>query len=162
MWSDKGLKKSPEAHYETMNLEEIKRLPVLDLAADNCVLWLWCRAPQLDLGFEVLRAWGFTFTTQGVWRKVTKNKKMRWGTGYVLRSTHEPFLIGKRGKPSTSRSIPSCFDGLAREHSRKPEEGYRLAEKMIPGARRADLFSREKRDGWTGWGSESEKFNQAA
>lgn len=155
-----GKEKSPQAQYECMSLDDIKKMPIGQLAAKNSILWLWVTNPMLREGIEVLEAWGFEYATAGAWAKKTVNNKYRWGTGYVLRSTHEPFLIGKRGKPKTSRSIPSCFDGLAREHSRKPDEGYAFAEKMIKDARRLDLFSRQDRDGWTNWGFEKDKFNE--
>ena len=44
-----------------------------------------------------MEAWGFTFTTAGSWEKRTVNNKMQWGPGYRLRSTNEPYLIGKIG-----------------------------------------------------------------
>lgn len=161
LWSEKGQEKSAHAQYACMSTEDIKNLPVNQLASGDCILWLWCTAPMLDVGFDVLRSWGFNYVTQGSWNKKTKTNKYRWGTGYVLRSTHEPFLIGRVGNPKTSRSIPSAFDGLAREHSRKPDEAYALAEKMLPNAWRLDLFSREEREGWDNWGNESDKFNAA-
>jgi N6-adenosine-specific RNA methylase IME4 len=50
-----------------------------------------------------------------------------------------------------------------REHSRKPDEAYVAAEALLPGAlRRADLFSREARAGWTAWGHEAGKFDAPA
>ena len=41
------------------------------------------------------------------------------------------------------------FDGLARQHSRKPEEAYDLVDALLPShARKADIFSRQVRPGW--------------
>ena len=54
------------------------------------------------------------------------------------------------------------IDGLAREHSRKPDEAYSLLEALTPGARRCDVFSRQKRDGWDNWGREANKFSEVA
>jgi N6-adenosine-specific RNA methylase IME4 len=39
--SSRGKGRSAEAHYDTMDLAAIKRLPVADWAAPNCVLLLW-------------------------------------------------------------------------------------------------------------------------
>ena len=166
-----GKDKSAQAQYECMSIEDIKSLPVGSLAGRDCILWLWATNPMLLEAIDTLHAWGFTYVTAGAWAKKTVNNKYRWGTGYVLRSTHEPFLIGRIGKPTLSRSIPSCFDGLAREHSRKPEEAYALAEKMIvqqeasgflgmenSEVKRLDLFSRQKRPGWKNYGFEADKF----
>ena len=47
-----------------------------------------------------------------------------------------------------------------REHSRKPAEFYKAVAKHTPTAvRRADLFSRERRPGFEGFGDEHGKFD---
>jgi hypothetical protein len=51
------------------------------------------------------------------------------------------------------------LDGLARQHSRKPEEAYDLVDALLPShARKADIFSRQVRPGWDSWGDEVDKF----
>jgi N6-adenosine-specific RNA methylase IME4 len=161
-FSEEGEAKAPQAQYRTMLLDDIKALPVLDLAAPDCVLWLWAVNPMLPQAIDVLTAWGFEFKTAGTWIKTTVHGKVAFGTGYILRSSNEPFLIGTRGKPVTSRSVRSGFMGLAREHSRKPEEAYVNAEKLMPKARRLELFSRTNRLGWDYFGDEVGKFNEVA
>lgn len=161
--SAKGItKKGTGGQYSTMSLSDIKALPVGELAAPDAICWLWATAPMLCQAIATLDAWGFSYSTMGTWAKRTPNGKLRWGTGYRLRSTSEPFLIGTRGKPRSARNVPSHIDGLAREHSRKPEEAYRFAEMMLPGAPRVEIFSRQRRPGWENWGFEATKFNEAA
>ena len=41
VYSKKGLGRSAESHYPTMELEDIRALPVGTLAADDCVLFLY-------------------------------------------------------------------------------------------------------------------------
>jgi MT-A70 len=94
------------------------------------------------------------------WRKVTRNGKVRMGCGFWARTMHEPVLLGTVGKPPKF-TLPSCFDGIAREHSRKPDEFYRMITERTPDLRRADLFAREKREGWDAWGDEFEKFSSS-
>ena len=167
-WSAKGKeKKSPENHYECQGIEWVRQLPVRDYAAENCLLWLWATNPLLDQQIDVLKQWGFTFKTAGTWVKMTKTwspESKKWkqafGTGYILRSANEPFLIGTIGKPKTTRSVRSAIFGAVREHSRKPESAYAAAEKLMPGARRADIFSRQRRPGWDAWGDEINKFGE--
>jgi N6-adenosine-specific RNA methylase IME4 len=154
-----GLKKSADRHYPTMKLDEIRALPVSALAAKNCVLWLWCTSPMLKLQIDLMEAWGFRFVTQGQWVKRTKKGKLGFGGGFVLRSASEPFVIGKRGHPKTTKSVRNIIEGPLREHSRKPEEAYAAAESMMPSARRADLFGRQLRPGWDVWGNERDKFS---
>jgi N6-adenosine-specific RNA methylase IME4 len=161
-WSETNQAKSASRHYGLMQLDDIKALPVGGLAQRDCLLLLWITAPMMPQGVDVMRAWGFTYKSNMVWRKVTPSGKVRMGTGYWARSMHEQVLIGCIGKPRKFSAFPSVFDGVAREHSRKPEEFYRLAEKHTAGLRRADLFSRQYRLGWEAFGNETAKFAEAA
>lgn len=162
LFSAKGEAKSAQAHYSVMSLDDIKALPVLDLCKEHCVHWMWATNPMLPQAIEVMKAQGFEYKTAGTWLKTTVNGKIAFGTGYILRSSNEPYLIGTRGKPKTSRSVRSGFTGLAREHSRKPEEAYRAAELLMPNARRLELYSRTNRPGWDHFGNEAGKFGEAA
>lgn len=169
-YSDKGLEKSPEAQYATMSMEAIAAFPVGDLLAPGGVLFLWCTWPLFAAQAALAARWGLEVKTGGVWAKRTPSGKLRWGTGYLLRSVCEPFLIatlkgsGFRGASEPNRIetiFPDGFelDGLAREHSRKPDEAYALLERVLPAARRLDLFSRQSRPGWSSWGNEAGKFD---
>lgn len=162
LYSPSGNGKGASGQYDCMSLQEIKDIPVAEYASGDCLLWLWCTHPMLHRQFEVVDAWGFEVVTSGVWRKVTRNGKMAWGTGYRLRSTSEPYIIAKLGNPPAGpRNIPTCFDGIVRGHSRKPEEGYRYAELMAPeDCFRLELFSREEREGWDVFGDEVGKFEE--
>ncbi len=154
-----GAERGPDAHYETMELEEIMAMPVEMLAAKDCLLWLWCTHPNVPQAMKVMDAWGFSWTTSGCWSKRNpETGKLAFGTGHVLRCASEPFLIGSRGRPRTSRKVRTLIEGRRREHSRKPDEAYAAAELLMPGARRLDMFSRQARPGWTNWGNEANKF----
>lgn len=141
-----------------MPLAWIKRLPVEALAARDCLLWLWHPAPMTPAALEVVAAWGFTFKTAGHWAKVGASGKQHFGTGYILRNAGEPFVIATRGAPKTTRSVRSVIIAPVREHSRKPDEAYAAAEKLMPTTQRLDLFSRQFRWGWKSWGNEVDKF----
>ena len=162
MRSEKGEAKCPQAHYRTMSLYAIKALPVEALAARDCLLWLWAVGPMLPEALEVIAAWGFEFKTMGEWAKMTKTGKQSFGTGYILRSAGEPFLIATRGAPKVTRATRNVIFGVAREHSRKPEEAFQAAERLMPEAKRLEMFSRQRRSGWKVWGLEVDKFEGAA
>src|SRR5215210_1732039 len=69
---------NPERHYQTMDLDEIKALPVADLAAPNCTLFLWAIDPMLPQALEVGKAWGFTYKTVGFyWAKLRREGSTR-------------------------------------------------------------------------------------
>jgi N6-adenosine-specific RNA methylase IME4 len=159
--SPKGQLKSASKHYRTMTLAEIKQLPVRELLKDDAVVFLWTTGPLLDEAIATMKAWGITYVAHFAWRKVSRKGKMQWGTGYWARSCHETVLLGTVGKPPCF-ALPSCFDGLRREHSRKPDEFYDLLEKKTPGLRRADVFARENREGWECWGNEVGKFSSTS
>lgn len=162
-FSAKGEAKNAKAHYACTPLDWIKGLPVHAIAARDCLLWLWATNPMLPEAFQVMQAWGFEFRTAGHWSKRNPaTGKLAFGTGYILRCAGEPFLIGTRGKPKTTRSTRSVIEGRAREHSRKPDEAFTAAEALMPEARRLELFSRQPRTGWTVWGNETEKFERQA
>ena len=157
--SDRGGRKSAQAHYDCMTLDDIKSLPVQKLAADDCLLWLWTTGPFLRIAMDVLDAWGFTYKTSGHWNKITKNGKPGFGTGYWVRTSSEPYIIATRGRPKIySRSERSSFDGPLREHSRKPLEGIQQFCRMtIPP--RLEMFSREHHDGIDAvWGNQTGLF----
>ena len=77
----------------------------------------------------------------------------------MLRGAYESFLIGVRGAPRLARNVRSVVDGAVRSHSRKPDQTYAAAERLVPGARRADLFSRQSRPGWDAWSDEAGQFD---
>lgn len=165
-WSDKGSERAPDQHYDTMTLSEIKSLPVGDLCGPHSLIWLWVPGCFVNVGEDVLNAWGAEFVTMGFWVKTQVHAPHlpKIGTGYVLRECGEPFLIGKIGKPWVNdRGIPSVIMEPRREHSRKPEQGYALAERMAPrGYDKLDLFSRQERQGWDCMGDEHDKFTNTA
>ena len=172
MRSDKGYTKSPECHYSTMSHEELCSLPVGQLASGDCLLVMWSTWPHLEQAMAVMAAWGFTFKTGGAWIKRTTTGKAAFGTGYLLRSASEPFLVGTIGNPSiTSRSernviepadpeaFPPLIDAERREHSRKPAEMRAMIERLLPNAFACELFAREPWPGHDVWGNETEKFS---
>lgn len=156
-YSNKGLNKSAMRHYDTMTLDDIKALPVQELVNKDAVLLLWSCGWAVAGGQaqEVARAWGFTPITEIIWCKVTKNHLPRWGTGYRVRSLHEPILLCTLGRPK-HKAFPSRIDGIAREHSKKPTEAYDIFRRCTPDLLwRCDLFSAGVRhEGFEQWGED--------
>jgi N6-adenosine-specific RNA methylase IME4 len=161
-YSDAGTKKGADPHYRVMDLHAIKAIPVGHLARQDAILLLWSTGAMLPEALDVLKAWGAKYLSQIIWRKVTKNAKVQWGTGYRVRCCHEPILLASFGGRQQHKAFPSIFDGLAREHSRKPDEFYDMVLQRTAGLDRCDLFSRETRRGFDGWGDEHGKFDDVA
>ena len=174
-YSDLGLERAPEAHYDTITLEDLCALPVRSVAAKDCHLMLWINTPSLAAGFhtKILRAWGFKPSSVAfVWVKTKKTPRkigalqpitsedFAMGLGKTTRQNAELVILGRRGRPKRyDNAIHQIIAEPRREHSRKPDEFYRRAERYAaPNARRLDLFARQPREGWTVWGNQTDKF----
>jgi N6-adenosine-specific RNA methylase IME4 len=150
--AESGLDHAADAHYPTMELADICKLPIADLATPDAVLFMWTTAPHLREAFEVLAAWQFDYCTHFAW------VKDRAGLGYWVRNQHELLLIARRGNPPTPRPSdrpPSVISAPRREHSRKPDEAYELIERMYPELSKIELFARGGRPGWQAWGNQA-------
>ena len=156
-YSDKGKGRSPDNYYKCQNLQDIKNLPIKDLAADNCILFMWITYPFLKKSFEVLEAWGFEYKTVGfTW--VKKNKKSNswfWGMGYWTRSNAEICIIATKGKITRqSSSVHQIIETPIEEHSKKPDIVREKIVELVGKLPRIELFARNKTKGWDSWGDE--------
>ncbi len=142
-------------------MDEIARLPVAELAAEDAVLALWVTGAHLFEAPHVFRSWGFRYAGQfATWGKVQKHDrtKPKIGMGRLLRQSQEIALVCTRGrihKHLALRNISSLFLEPVRRHSEKPESLQDALERMFPSFdRRLELFARRKRAGWTCLGNE--------
>lgn len=144
--------------YGTMDLADIKALPVADVAAKNAHLYLWVPNALLLEGVEVMQAWGFRYVSNIIWAKRRKDGGPDGrGVGFYFRNVTEPILFGVRGSMRTlapARSTVNMIETRKREHSRKPDEQYDLIESCSPGPY-LEMFARYGRPGWTAWGNEA-------
>jgi N6-adenosine-specific RNA methylase IME4 len=73
----------------------------------------------------------------------------------------ELLLFGVRGPKARTlaagRTQVNFIATRKREHSRKPDEQYRLMEACSPGPY-LELFARGPRPGWTGWGNQAAAY----
>lgn len=151
------------SRYGTMDLMDIKSLPVGDVAADPAHLYLWVPNALLKEGLEVMKAWDFEYKTNLVWHKVRKDGGSDGrGVGFYFRNVTELILFGVRGKGARThapgRSQVNLLATRKREHSRKPDELYDIIERCSPGPR-LELFARGARKGWRHFGNEAEVYD---
>ena len=150
------------SRYGTLTLDDIKMLPVADLADARSHLYLWVPNALLPEGLDVMKAWGFTYKSNIVWHKVRKDGGPDGrGVGFYFRNTTELLLFGVRGKdvrtlPPGRRQV-NILKTMKREHSRKPDEVFDLIEACSWGPR-LELFARGPRDGWTVWGDQADSY----
>jgi N6-adenosine-specific RNA methylase IME4/ParB-like chromosome segregation protein Spo0J len=129
--------------YPEMATVDICAMPVRELAAPDCCLWLWTTNAHMRDSFDVLEAWGFTPKTILTWAK------QRIGAGHWLRGQTEHCHLAIRGNPIvdlTNQSTLLVAD--AGEHSAKPE-----TFSLCPGSK-VELFARRAREGWIAHGSD--------
>lgn len=142
--------KLPDAlPYPTMTLDEICAMPIGELAADDCHLWLWTTNQHLHDGFRVMQEWGFRYLVPIHWIKPS-------GVGNWFIHRTQTILFGYREKCRfpAARYLPNILTtGDPKRHSQKPEESYRMIESVSPGPR-LELFARTVRPGWSAWGNE--------
>jgi N6-adenosine-specific RNA methylase IME4 len=167
-YSAKGTGRNAVSHYDCLSFEELRRLPIGDVAAKDCALFLWAVDPLLPKAFELLNAWGFEFKTVGFyWAKTNRTADQRalrpsdffTGLGYWTRANVEQCLLGTRGKPPRqAKDVRRLIIEPRREHSRKPEQVYDRIERLAKGPY-LDLFARESRSGWDAWGDQAGLFD---
>ena len=138
--------------YPTLNLEELKKLDVKSISAEDCILFMWTTGPQMANAIELGKAWGFEYKTVAfVWDKQIHNP------GHYTLSQTEFVLAFKRGRfptPRGARNIRQLVSVHRGEHSEKPEKVIEGITKMFPEQRKIELFARKNYFGWDNWGLE--------
>ena len=147
------------SRYGTMDLATITTLPVQAISAPTSHLYLWVPNALLPEGLKVMQAWGFSYKSNIVWRKIRKDGGSDGrGVGFYFRNVTELVLFGTRGKNARTlqpgRTQVNYLGTRKREHSRKPDELYPIIEGCSAGPR-LELFARGARPGWTVWGNQA-------
>jgi N6-adenosine-specific RNA methylase IME4 len=161
-------KMAPEHHrlsrYGTMSVEEIGQLPVKTIVAPTAHLYLWVPNALLPEGLQVMQEWGFTYKSNIIWHKLRKDGGSDGrGVGFYFRNVTEIILFGVRGKNARTldpgRTQVNYIGTRKREHSRKPDEQYKLIEDCSPGPF-LEMFARGARKGWSAWGNQADNEYQ--
>jgi N6-adenosine-specific RNA methylase IME4 len=149
---------SADNHYNTQTLDEIMRLPVAQLAADDCALLLWCTGPHIAIGThtKIIEAWGFRPSTKAFcWIKENQNGATRSnGQGYYTLANSEDVFLGIKGSPlRLNADVHQVVMAPVGEHSEKPDQVRRRIERLFPGPL-LELYARKPAPRWTTWGNE--------
>lgn len=157
VYSKNGESRSAESYYPTMSIEDICKLPVKNIADDNCVLFMWMTFPTLKEGLKVIDEWGFKYKTVAfVWIK--QNKKtpsLFWGMGFWTRANAEICILATKGNPKRiSAKVHQVIMTPVEEHSKKPNEARERIIELMGNLNKIELFARQKVSGWDAWGNE--------
>jgi N6-adenosine-specific RNA methylase IME4 len=136
--------------YPTVKTKDLKKIPVQEIAKDDCLLFMWVTNPHLAQGIELGQAWGFDYKTVAfVWDKMVHNP------GQYTLSYCELCLVFKKGRiprPRGARNIKQLVRVPRAEHSEKPLQVLENIEKMFPTQDKIELFARNKPISWDVWG----------
>ena len=107
--------------YDVMNIEDIMNLPVKNISANDCILFMWVTMPKLN-----------------------ECNSLFWGMGRWTRANAELCLIATKGKPKReSAKVHSVIVSKIREHSRKPDEVREKIIELCGDLPRIELFARQ-------------------
>ena len=137
--------------YSTMTVEQIKDLPVRELASRDSHLYCWTTQRYLEATFGIVRGWGFKPSCVLTWCKPIRG----WTVGGTFMSTTEFVIFARRGSLSAlGRCDRQWWEWPRGAHSAKPEAFLDIVEQVSPGPY-LEMFSRRARLGWDTWGNES-------
>lgn len=154
--------------YRLLMWEDLKALkePILSVAADDCVLFLWICPPLLVETLDMVQSWGFTYKTKAFcWCKLyPTGSNFFVGMGHWTMANSEDVWLLTRGHPqrqnkdvaqllATLEQGPMTVIAPNVRHSQKPEGVQDRIGRLLAGPY-LELFARRQRPGWTCLGNE--------
>jgi len=154
-----------DKNYNTMSIDEIKKLPIPSISAENCHLYLWYTNSFVREAHDLCDSWGFDYKQTLTWVKLYSNNKRQTGMGYYFRGTTEHILFGVKGTlPRLRKDMINLIEtnGSAvyeknlhfGEHSKKPNKFRDIIIQHSGDLPRIELFARTKVHGWDVWGND--------
>ncbi|HAG3488114.1 TPA: adenine methylase [Salmonella enterica] len=146
--------------YPVMNVLDICRLPVWDLAAQSCLLAMWWVPTQPIEALKVVEAWGFRLMTMKgfTWNKCGSRQtdKLAMGMGHMTRANSEDCLFAIKGNlpERIDAGIVQSFTAPRLEHSQKPDFVREKLVQLLGDVPRIELFARQSSHGFDVWGNE--------
>ena len=150
--------KLEETQYSTMTIDQIKKLPVKEIADTDCACFLWCVDSFFKEGIELLEAWGFKYKTIAFnWLKTYESGKFCVNFAPWTLKSWEICLLGIKGKMGqykVSNSVQGLVTAVRTKHSKKPDIVREKIEQLFGTVPKIELFARQESEGWDVWGDE--------
>lgn len=152
LYDNQGTRAATGNHYSGMTVDDLCKLPVRELAADDAHLHLWTTNGFLFDCAKIFDAWGFEFRSSFVW------VKPQMGIGNYWRNSHEFLLTAIRGeaKRFNDKGLMSWLSCDRAQHSAKPEQVRSYIERASSGPY-LELFGRRSAPNWAVWGNQIER-----
>jgi len=166
---EKWARRNGRSPYDVMDTTTIANLPVSNICAKNCVLFLWATYPKLEDALTVLHGWKFKFKTVAfTWVKLNPkgniayppneiriSGRFHYGLGYWTRQNPEICLLATRGKNARiSNRVENLIVHPLMGHSRKPPVYRDRIVELLGDRPRIELFARDIAPGWDATGLE--------
>jgi N6-adenosine-specific RNA methylase IME4 len=165
-------------HYDDMPGAEIRGMPIPEIAAEDCHLYLWSTAIHQPLAFECIRSWSFEFKQDIQWVKtrdivseIVPTEKgprvihrvspsriladgephqiaLQIGLGNYFRHAHERLLFATRGRAPANSHALPTVIFAPREEHSAKPEIFQALAEMLSLGPGLELFARRKRQGW--------------
>ncbi len=136
--------------YDVIDLDDLKNLPIAELAAERCHLHLWTLPNSYHrAAYEIVEHWGFRPVSEFVWCKPQLGRGNHW------RQAHEIMLTAVRSENDhfDDLGLRSWIEAPRGPHSEKPDVVRGMLERASPGPR-LEMFARRLIPGWFTWGHE--------
>ncbi len=150
--------KNAKTPYHTVQTKHLVNLPVWEICATDCLLFMWTTGPKFPDALLLGHAWGFVYITIAfVW------DKQRTTNGVYTLPQCEMCLLFRRGSAPAQgvRNTRQLLSVQRTRHSEKPAEVRRSIAEMFPAVRRIELFARcnsaPNCGVWSFWGNETDK-----
>lgn len=149
-----------ERAYNVMNTNDICKLPIKDITADNCALFIWTTDAHLPDALEVIKSWGFIYKTVAfIWLKKEVSGKQVCYMGQWTMKNAEIVLFATKGRMTQylkSRKVRQLVEAKRERtiHSKKPQEIRDKIIEMFGDLSRIELFARQRVEGWDCYGND--------
>lgn len=147
--------------YKTMSLDDIKDIPIGDVAELGSHIYTWTTNKMLPYTFDILKQWEVNYHLTLVWTKhngMTPNFAYKFATEFCL--------LGFYKKPM--QKFLNCGklnwinSNAPNKHSTKPQSFFDLVNEMSPSPK-LEMFARQQRTDlfykWDSWGDEFYAIN---
>ena len=149
--------RSRELAYNTMSIDEIKNMPIKDIAQVGAHVYMWTTNKMLEHTWGIFEKWGVNYHLTLVWVKPNGIPPC-----FAYKFATEFLVLGFFGKPMQkfSKNVQlNWLKATSGKHSEKPVDFYNLIKEMSPSPR-MDIFARKRHDGFESWGLEVEEDGQ--